>query len=116
LFFYILELEYFVNSVGEGSIILNELVNKEERVSSIHIVRDLASLTSPTMDAVQQWKFAPGKHEGDPVECGVIIVVTFRQPAIASRTLHEENGRGTCGVSMKGHYLFRQENLHLAGA
>jgi len=113
---YTLEPEYPVNSVGEGSVVLNELVDKEGRVSSIHVVRDLASLTSPTVGAVQQWKFAPGKHEGDPVECGVIVVVTFRRPAVASRTLHEENGRGTCGVSMKGHCLFTQEGLHLAGA
>lgn len=113
---YTLEPEYPVNSVGEGSVVLNELVDKEGRVSSIHVVRDLASLTSPTVGAVQQWKFAPGKHEGDPVECGVIVVVTFRRPAVASRTLHEENGRGTCGVSMKGHCLFRQEGLHLADA
>ena len=108
---YTLEPEYPVNSVGEGSVVLNEMVDKEGRVSSIHVVRDLASLTSPTVGAVRQWKFAPGKHGGEPVDSGVIVVVTFRRPAVASRTPHEENGRGVCGVSMRGRCLFRQ-SLH----
>ena len=108
---YTLEPEYPVNSVGEGSVVLDELVDKEGRVSSIHVVRDLASLTSPTVGAVRQWKFAPGKHGGEAVDSGVIVVVTFRHPAVASRTLQEENGRGACGVSMKGRCLFRQ-SLH----
>src|SRR5215467_6946087 len=108
---YTLEPEYPVNSVGEGSVVLNEIVDREGRVSSIHVVRDLASLTSPTVGAVRQWKFAPGKHGGEAVDSGVIVVVTFRHPAVASRTVHEENGRGACGVSMKGRCLFRQ-SLH----
>ncbi|HKW35477.1 MAG TPA: energy transducer TonB [Candidatus Acidoferrum sp.] len=111
---YTLEPDYPANSVGEGSVVLNEIVDKEGRVSSIHVVRDLASLTSPTVGAVQQWKFAPGKHGGEPVDSGVIVVVTFRHPAVASRTLREESGRGACGVSMGGRCLFRQ-GLHLAG-
>lgn len=112
---YTLEPEYPVNSVGEGSVVLNEIVDKEGHVSSIHVVRDLASLTSPTVGAVQQWKFAPGKHGGEPIDSGVIVVVTFRRPAVASRTLHEENGRAACGISMGGRCLFRQEGFHLIG-
>ena len=112
---YTLEPEYPANSVGEGSVVLNEIVDKEGRVSSIHVVRDLASLTSPTVGAVRQWKFAPGKHGGEAVESGVIVVVTFRRPVVASRSLGQESGRGDCGVSMKGRCLFRQ-GLRLAGA
>ena len=113
---YTLEPEYPVNSVGEGSVVLNEMVDREGRATSIHVVRDLASLTSPTVSAVRQWRFAPGKRGGEAVESGVIVVVTFRRPAVASRTLRQESGNGACGVSMRGRCLFRQEGLHLAGA
>ena len=113
---YTLEPEYPATSVGEGSVVLNEIVDKDGQVSSIHVVRDLASLTSPTVGAVRQWKFAPGKHEGAAIESGVIVVVTFRRPTVASRNLRGGKGRGTCAVSMKGRCLFRQEGLHLAGA
>ena len=109
-----LEPEYPPNSVGEGSVVLNEIVDREGRATSIHVVRDLASLTLPTVGAVRQWRFAPGKRGGETVESGVIVVVTFRRPVVASRTLRHESGNGTCGVSMKGRCLFRQE-LHLAG-
>lgn len=112
---YTLEPEYPTTSVGEGSVVLNEIVDREGRVSSIHVVRDLASLTSPTVGAVRQWKFAPGKHGGEAVESGVIVVVTFRRPAVASRGLGSGKGNGPCGVSMKGRCLFRQ-GLHLGGA
>lgn len=112
---YTLEPEYPANSVGEGSVVLNEMVDKEGRVSSIHVVRDLASLTSPTVGAVRQWKFAPGKHEGEAIESGVIVVVTFRRPVVASRGLPSGGSNGSCGVSMKGRCLFRQ-GVRLAGA
>lgn len=108
-----LEPEYPSNSVGEGSVVLNEIVDKEGRATSIHVVRDLASLTAPTVQAVQQWKFAPGRRGGEPAESQVIVIVTFRRPAVASRSLRQEGetgetSRGTCGVSMKGRCLFRQ--------
>lgn len=112
---YTLEPEYPPNSVGEGSVVLNEIVDKEGHVSSIHVVRDLASLTSPTISAVRQWRFAPGRHEGEAVGSGVIVVVTFRRPAVASRTLRDDSGRGACGVSMRGRCLFRQ-GVRLAGS
>ena len=111
---YTLEPEYPVDSVGEGSVVLNEIVDKGGHVTSIHVVRDLASLTSPTISAVRQWRFTPGRHEGEAVGSGVIVVVTFRRPSVARGTPREDNGRGACGVSMRGRCLFRQ-GLHLAG-
>ncbi|HEV2198108.1 MAG TPA: TonB family protein [Candidatus Acidoferrum sp.] len=111
---YTLEPEYPVNSIGEGSVVLNEIVDKEGRVTSIHVVRDLPSLTSPTISAVRQWRFAPGRHEGEAVGSGVIVVVTFRRPALANRTFRPDKGNGACGVSMRGRCLFRQ-GLHPAG-
>ncbi len=106
-----LEPEYPPNSIGEGSVILNEIVDRDGRVTSVHVVRDLESLTPPTVSAVQQWRFTPGRRGGEPVESGVIVVVTFRRPAVASRGLRPENGHSSsssCGVSMRGRCLFWQ--------
>lgn len=102
-----LEPEYPPTSIGEGSVILNEIADREGHVTSMHVVRDLESLTAPTVEAVKQWKFAPGRRAGQDAESGVIVVVTFRRPAVASRTIRPVNGR-TCGVSMRGHCLFWQ--------
>jgi len=104
-----LEPEYPPNSIGEGSVILNEIVDRDGRVTSMHVVRDLESLTRSTVGAVQQWRFAPGRRAGEAAESGVIVVVTFRRPAVASRILRPGSGHGSsCGVSMRGHCLFWQ--------
>lgn len=103
-----LEPEYPPNSIGEGSVILNEVVDRDGHVTSMHVVRDLESLTAPTVAAVRQWKFAPGRRAGEAVESGVIVVVTFRRPAVASRRLPMGSGGRSCGISMKGRCLFWQ--------
>jgi Trypsin-like peptidase domain/Gram-negative bacterial TonB protein C-terminal len=108
---YTLEPEYPPNSVGEGSVILNEIVDRDGRVTSMHVVRDLASLTAPTVSAVEQWKFAAGRRGGESVKSPVIVVITFRRPAVASRVPRpEDKARGSCGVSMRGHCLYWQRN------
>ncbi len=103
-----LEPEYPPNSIAEGSVILNEIVDRDGRDTSIHVVRDLETLTAPTVTAVQQWKFAPARRVGESVESGVIVVVTFRRPVVASRRVPSGSGGRSCGVSMRGRCLFWQ--------
>ena len=102
-----LEPEYPPTSIGEGSVILNEIVDRQGQVTSMHVVRDLESLTAPTVAAVTQWKFASGRRAGENAPSDVIVVVTFRRPAVASRTLRSVDGR-ICGVSMRGRCLYWQ--------
>ena len=68
-----LEPEYPPTSIGEGSVILNEIVDREGHVTSLHVVRDLESLTAPTVAAVKQWKFAAGRRGGEDAESDVIV-------------------------------------------
>ena len=105
---YTIEPEYPPDSIGEGSVILHEIVDQEAHVTSIHVLRDLPSLTAPTVAAVKHWRFMPGRREGENVESGVITVVTFRRPVLAGRLFQPDNDPSPCGVSMKGHCLFRQ--------
>ncbi len=104
-----LEPEYPPNSIAEGSVILNEIVDRDGRVTSMHVVRDLESLTPSTVAAVQQWRFAAGRRAGGAAESGVIVVITFRRPAVASRVLRPDSGHSSCGVSVRGRCLFRQD-------
>lgn len=106
---YTLEPEYPPNSLGEGSVVLYQIVDSQGRVTSTHVLRDLASLTQPTVAAVNQWRFVPAKRDGENVEAGVIVVVTFRRPFVAKQTRQLESGRASCGVSMRGRCLFRQK-------
>jgi TonB family protein len=76
-----LEPDYPVNSIGEGSVVLYGLVDADGQLTSMSVVQDVGSLTSPTEAAVQQWKFVPGKQAGAKTQSAVIIVETFRRPS-----------------------------------
>ena len=105
---YTVEPEYPPSSVGEGSVILHEILDRQGRVTSVHVLSDLQSLTPPTVAAARQWRFMPGRRGGEAVESGIITVVTFRRPALASKGLHHSDVNSSCGVSMRGRCLLRQ--------
>jgi TonB family protein len=74
--------DYPANSVGEGSVILEGLVDAEGHLTSTSILRDLESLAGPTKQAMQQWQFVPGERDGKAVESEVVVVETFRRPTL----------------------------------
>lgn len=75
------EPSYPAGSVAEGSIILDGSVDAEGHLSSVSVVRDVASLAAPTEDVMRQWQFVPGLKEGKKTPSAVIVVTTFRRPA-----------------------------------
>ena len=77
-----IEANYPADSVGEGSIILDGMVNSQGRLTSITVLRDLESLAEPAKAAVEQWQFAPSEKAGKPVDSEVVVVVTFRRPTL----------------------------------
>jgi hypothetical protein len=80
-----LEPEYPVNSTADGSVVLYEVVDNKGEVTSTDVLRDVGSLTTPTVAASREWRFVPGKQAGANTESGVVVVVTFRRPALATR-------------------------------
>ena len=76
------EPDYPVNSITEGSVVLYELVDSQGQVSSTSILSGVESLTASTEAAVSKWQFAPGKQAGAETDSAVVVVVTFRRPAL----------------------------------
>lgn len=76
------EPDYPVNSIAEGSVVLYELIDARGRVASTSVLGGVESLTEPTEAAVSKWQFVPGKEGGAETESAVIVVVTFRRPAL----------------------------------
>jgi hypothetical protein len=72
-------------SIAEGSVILYDLVDKDGEITSTDVLRDLPSLTDPTVAASHEWHFVPAELSGRETSSGVVIVVTFRRPALAFR-------------------------------
>ena len=63
----------------EGVVILEAIVTKDGTVDAIHVVQGLAfGLTDSAMDALKQWKFSPGKKDGQDVDVALSIAINFR--------------------------------------
>jgi outer membrane biosynthesis protein TonB len=79
------EPEYPARGTAEGSVILYDVIDSQGQISSTQIYRELSSLTSATTAAAGQWRFAPGRRAGATTDSAVVVVVTFRRPAVAER-------------------------------
>lgn len=79
------EPNYPPTSIAEGSVILYDVIDKDGEIASTDVLRDIPSLTDPTVTASHEWHFAPAEQSGRESDSAVVIVVTFRRPALAFR-------------------------------
>jgi TonB family protein len=65
----------------EGVVVLSLVVQKDGTATDVRIVRSLGlGLDEKAMDAVKQWRFQPGKKDGQPVPVFATVEVTFYLP------------------------------------
>jgi TonB family protein len=69
--------EYPIDSVAEGTVVLQLTIDSNGRTANAQVVTDVFSLTEAAMDAVSQWKFCPAEKVGARV---AVAVITFRRP------------------------------------
>jgi TonB family protein len=72
------EPQYAAASVGNGSVILYNLVGRQGQLTSVQVMSDSESLTSAAVAAVRQWRFIPGRRAGTDADSAAIVVVAFR--------------------------------------
>jgi periplasmic protein TonB len=62
----------------QGSVTLELVVRSSGTPSDIRVLRSLdAGLDAQAVDAVNQWRFEPGRLAGAPVDVAVIVVIDF---------------------------------------
>lgn len=66
----------------QGVVVLELTIERDGRVSSGRVLKPLPSgLTQKAIDAVEHWRYEPGKDErGNPVRCSLIVMVQFKPP------------------------------------
>ena len=69
--------EYPIDSVAEGTVVLQLTVDSSGRTANAQVITGVYSLTEAALDAVAQWTFCPAEKEGARV---AVAVVTFRRP------------------------------------
>jgi periplasmic protein TonB len=63
----------------QGTVVLSLVVDQQGRARDIHVVRSLGmGLDEKAIEAVNKWKFEPGKREGLPMAVQVNVEVNFR--------------------------------------
>jgi protein TonB len=61
-----------------GNVLLEIVVDRDGTVSEVSVRRGLgAGLDERAIEAVRQWKFAPARRLGEPVDVIVEVVVEF---------------------------------------
>lgn len=76
---------YPVQSVASGTVVLEVSLDDNGKITDVHVVRGIASLTEPAVHSVRQWKFQPAKLDGKPVPAKIAVAFSFVPPNVGPR-------------------------------
>jgi len=76
--------EYPLNSVAQGSVILDARIGPRGHVSQITPVWKNQSLTATSVNAAKAWSFHPATVDGEAIAANTVVGYVFRLPNIAN--------------------------------
>lgn len=79
---YTREPNYPPRSVIDGSVAILATIDELGQVKETRVLRDVEPLTDSTLAALHSWRFTPARRDGENMESAVVVVITFRRPAI----------------------------------
>jgi protein TonB len=62
----------------EGTVVLDALVGKDGKVTSVRVVSGNSLLAAAALRAVRQWRYQPHELNGEPVAVPVKITMNFQ--------------------------------------
>lgn len=77
-------LEYPIQSVAAGVVVLEVLIDDDGKVVDAIPRRDIPSLTGPAVLAVKRWEYKAATRDGEPVWSRATVAVMFNPPIAAS--------------------------------
>lgn len=75
---------YPVNSIAQGTVVLEVTIGSSGRVEQVRVIRDIPSLTSEAVKAVRGWSFRPARLDGRPVRTAIPVAFTFDRGLFSS--------------------------------
>lgn len=72
--------QYPANSLAIGTVVLRLTVGKNGKVEDTEAVRKIASLTSPCIRVVKEWRFKPAELQGKPLRSSIALAFVLRPP------------------------------------
>jgi hypothetical protein len=76
------EPQYPPMSIAEGSVAAYVMVDRQGRVTSVHVLHQHEPLTAPVLAALRQWRFMPGREARAEIDSAAVVVGTFRRPVL----------------------------------
>jgi len=76
--------QYPANSIASGTVVLRIRVDEMRRIEKTVVVRRIASLTSPAVRALREWKFKPAEFDGKPLPSSIALAFVLRPPLTGS--------------------------------
>jgi hypothetical protein len=61
------------------------VARRSAKITDIHVVRAIASLTEPAERSVRQWTFQAAKLDGEPVSSRIVVAFSFVPPNVGPR-------------------------------
>jgi outer membrane biosynthesis protein TonB len=73
---------YPIQSIAEGSVILQMQIDSSGIVQKTDVIRGVPSLTLSAIHAVSQWRFLPSRRNGKAVPGNAVAVISFLSPVL----------------------------------
>jgi TonB family protein len=76
---------YPLNSVVSGTVVLELSLDDTGKITDIHVVKGIGSLTEPAEQSARQWSFQAAKLDGRPVSSKIVLAFSFVPPNVGPR-------------------------------
>jgi outer membrane biosynthesis protein TonB len=71
-------------SVSSGAVVLDVVVGSSGKITKVHVVRGVQSLTPQATKAVKAWMFSAATFQGTPISSHMVIAFVFPAPGTGS--------------------------------
>jgi protein TonB len=64
--------------VNGGMVVARVSVGPDGRPRAVNVLTAFPALTEPVVEAIKQWKFAPGTRDGEPVDATTVVAIQVK--------------------------------------
>jgi hypothetical protein len=74
---------YPVNSIAQGTVVLEINVDRSGGSAGIRVIRDVPGLTEHSQNAVGNWRFYPAVQSGERVVGKLVVAIVYPRPVLS---------------------------------
>jgi hypothetical protein len=75
---------YPPNSIAQGAVVLDVLIDKDSQIKKVTTIRDVPSLTQAAVAAVKTWSINPANLNDKKLDAKLVVAFVFRSPTMST--------------------------------